>query len=379
MVWARLGSAGARAAWLVLALAGGVSAEEQESTVDRTGSDAIGARPYCEYVTALAASEGALWRSPWVFSSVGTLSGSASSVDEGVVREELVWRLQAGLGFSPTRFYQAGLLDEQARAECERHRAAEELRVLAARPDGVTAQALSAQIAVLEEAMPEAERLLTHSASELAASRTTIQEHSALILRVDELRKRLADATIARAGLPPPERARRAPGSAFGRLRSANARKQAAASGLRQSEALKLTLRGGYDKLFGVAQDVPLFGSVALELNPGWFWQREHDARAERAQAELLETDVASAQPSLGELRQRLVAQLALVRRRLGEVTTVLEDLSARVERLKADGAGTALEYAEYLWFDVVRLRAEQALLQRQERTLERATDGGEP
>jgi hypothetical protein len=356
-------------------------AESGSARRDRAGEGASTARAYCDYVTEVAASEAALWRAPWLFSSLGTLRGNDGSVDDSLAREQLIWRLQAGLGFSPTRFYQAAFLDRQARAECDRRRAAEELRALAARPDGVTAEALSAKIEVLEQALPEAERLQEQSASELEASRTTLPEHAALVLRVDELRQRLADAALQRASLPPAPDGRRAPGSAFARLRSASARKQAAASSLRQSGALQLTLRGGYDKLFGVAQDVPVFGAVALELNPGWFWQRAHDERAERAYAELLEADVASGQPTLGELRQRLLAQRAVVRRRLAELTTVLGELSSRVERLQAEGGASAREYAGYLWFDVVRLRADQALLSRQLETLERATagEGSEP
>jgi hypothetical protein len=337
------------------------------------------ARAYCEYVTERAASEGALWRAPWLFSSFGTARGSTDAfVDDSLVSSELIWRLQAGLGFSPTRFYQAGLLAEQARAECERYRAEQELRALATRPDGVTSEALSAQIEVLERALPDAERMIEQSLDELEASRTTVREHSALVLRVDELRQRLAAITLERAALPPTSPGSPPPGSAFERLRSSSARQQAAASSLRQAGAVQLTLRGGYDKLFGVAQDVPVFGAVALELNPGWFWQRAHDERAERAHDELLQTERSNGQVSLAELRQRLGAELRVVRRRRAEVNAVLGDLSSRLERLQAEGGTSAREYAEYLWFDVVRLRADAARLERQLETLERVTAGSE-
>jgi hypothetical protein len=337
-------------------------------------------RAQCEYVTAVAASQGALWRSPWVLSSFGTLRGGGDTgLDDAVQSgDELVWRLQLGLGFSPTRFIQASLLDDQARAECERYRAEEELRALATSPDGVTAAGLSAKIEVLERALPEAEELLEQSTSALEESRTTLQEHAALSLRVDDLRQRLADASLQRASLPPAPDRPRAGSSVFARLRGASARKEDAAAGLRQSQAVQLTLRGGYDKLFGVAQDLPVFGQIALELSPGWFWQRAHDERAERAHAELVVADRSRAQVSVGDLRRRLLAELAIVRRREAEVGAVLGDLASRLERLDAESGGSAREYAEYLWFDVVRLRADQALLERQRETLERATGGGE-
>lgn len=334
-------------------------------------------RAHCEYVTAVAGSQGALWRSPWLLSSFGTLRGGADD-DVAQAGDELVWRLQLGLGFSPTRFIQASLLDDQARAECDRYRAEEELRALATNPDGVTSAGLSAKIEVLEQAMPEAEALLEQSTSALEQSRTTLQEHAALSLRVDDLRQRLADASLQRAALPPAASKPRAGSSVFARLRSASARKEDAAAGLRQSQAVQLTLRGGYDKLFGVAQDLPVFGQVALELSPGWFWQRAYDERAERAHAELVVADRSRAELGLGDLRRRLLAELAIVRRRESEVGAVLGDLSSRLERLDAESGGSAREYAEYLWFDVVRLRADQALLVRQRETLERATGGGE-
>lgn len=350
-----------------------------QSRADRGEMDAA-SRAYCEHVSNVASSEGALWRSPWLLSSFGTLRGSGeSALDEGVQgSDDLVWRLQLGLGFSPTRFIQASLLDDQARAECERYGAEQELRALAVNPDGVTAAGLSAKIEVLEQAMPEAERLLEQSASALDGSRTTLQEHAALSLRVDELRQRLADAAMQRAGLPPAPERPKARTSAFARLRSSSARKEDAAAGLRQSRAIQLTLRGGYDKLFGVEQQQPYFGQVALELNPGWFWQRGHDERAERAHAELVVADRSRAELSLGDLRKRLVTELGIVRRREAEVGAVLEDLSSRLERLDAESGGSAREYAEYLWFDVVRLTADKALLERQRETLERATAAGE-
>jgi hypothetical protein len=345
------------------------------------GEAGAASRAYCEHVSNVASSEGALWRSPWLLSSFGSLRGSGdTALDEDLGGgDELVWRLQLGLGFSPTRFIQASLLDDRARAECERYGAEEELRALALNPDGVTAAGLSAKIEVLEQAMPEAQRLLEQSASALEGSRTTLQEHAALSLRVDDLRQRLADAALRRAALPAAPERSRARASAFARLRSASARKEDAAAGLRQSQAFQLTLRGGYDKLFGVEQERPYFGQVALELNPGWFWQRGHDERAERAHAELVVADRSRAELSLGDLRRRLVAELAIVRRREAEVGAVLDDLSSRRERLDGDAGGSAREYAEHLWFDVVRLRADKALLEHQRETLERAGVDGAP
>ncbi|HTV25657.1 MAG TPA: hypothetical protein VMG12_43475 [Polyangiaceae bacterium] len=361
---------------------GGAPAGDARSASARTATGsadiAHAASAYCEHVNAVAASEGALLRAPWLFSTFGTLQGS-SALDAGVsaggdFTRDLTWRLQAGLGFSPTRYYLAGLLDDQAKAECERHRAEEELRAYGNGGRGVGRAALEAKIAVLREALPRADELVKKSLDALEASRTTVQEHEALALRVDALRERLASAELELAALAPADADGGPPAGSFERLRRWTAEKQAVASSLRRAGALSLTLRGGYDELFGVQQDVPVFGSVSLEFNPGWFWQAALDERAERAHAESVEADVLGRKQSLDALARQLEAELAIVQRRQREVKAALGDLEQRLERLEAAGSATAREYAEYIWFEQVRLRADDAFLREQGRALGRLT-----
>jgi hypothetical protein len=337
-------------------------------------------RAYCDYVTSVADSDGALLRAPWLFSSFGTLRGTSSAdsdVLDASTGDELVLRLQAGVGFSPTRYFLAGLLDQQARAECERHRAGAELRTLGASQQGVTRAALEAKIEVLESALPDAERMLRASLDRLEASRTTLQEHGALELRVDGLREKLATASLELAALPRAEPVSADVSGSFERLRRWTAAKEAVASRLRRAGALSLTLRGGYDELLGVPQSLPIFASVALEFNPGWFWQRSADERAERAHAEAVEADVLGQRQSLAAVAQQLAAQLVVIRRRLAEVRTSLGDLRERRARLEAAGSAAAREYAEYVWFDEVRWRADEAFLAEQLATLQRLTASG--
>jgi hypothetical protein len=341
---------------------------------------ARGARAYCEHVALVAASEGALLRAPWLFSTFGTLRGSSTldaDVTGGGLERELSLRLQAGLGFSPTRYYLAGLLDEQAKAECERHRAEAELLAYDSGGRGVPPGALKAKIGVLREALPRAAALLQQSLDALEASRTTVQEHEALALRVDGLRERLAAAELELAALPPVWADAEPPAGSFERLRRWTAKKQAVASSLRRAGALSLTLRGGYDELFGVPQELPVFGSVSLEFNPGWFWQRGIDERAEHAHAESVAAAGRGREQGLADLARQLVAELAIVRRRSAEVKAALADLERRSERLAAAPSSTAREYAEYIWFEAVRLRADDAFLREQVRALERITASG--
>jgi hypothetical protein len=340
------------------------------------------ARAYCEYVTNVAASEGALLRAPWLFASVGTLRGATALDDAAALSardRELSLRLSAGLGFSPTRYYFAGLLEERARAQCERQRAERELRGLGTRgAEGVRRSALTAKIAILGAALPEAERLVRASRDALEASRTTLPEHGALELRVDDLRQRLADAELALAALPePPDDT--PPRASLAQLRRWTAEEQAVASKMRRAGALSLTLRGGYDEVFGVPQELPVFGSLTLEFNPGWFWQPALDERAERAHAESVAAEALGQNESLAALARRFAAELVVLRRRRAEVETNLADLGRRRERLIGAGSAAAREYSEHVWFEEVRWRADYAFLDEQVRALERLTSIGAP
>lgn len=337
------------------------------------------ARAHCEHIAAVAASEGALLRAPWLFSTFGTLraaGGLDADVTAGGIDRELSLRLQAGLGFSPTRYYLAALLDDEAKAECERHRAEQELRAYERPGRGLRRAAWEARIRVLREALPRAEALLQTSLDALEATRTTVQEHEALALRVDGLREKLAGAELELAASPPMADDT-APADSFGRLRRWTAEKQAVASRLRRAGALSVTLRGGYDELFGVASDWPIFGSVSLEFSPGWFWQHGLDARAERAHAQSVEATVLGQKQSLEAVARRLEAELGILRRRSAELGAALADLERRRERVEAAGSRTAREYSEYIWFEAVRLRADDAFLREQVRALEALSGSG--
>lgn len=332
---------------------------------------------YCEHVRGVAGSEGALVRSPWLFSTFGTLRGGSLLDAEGVASgatSELTLRLQAGLGFSPTRWYRADLIVERAAAECERYRAELELRQLLSPLDGAMRSALDAKTKVLSAALPEAERLLAESSQKLDAARTTLAEHGALSLRVDDIRRSLAEARLALAALPPAAGGGSPAAAVFERLRRWEARRQDLEGSLRKSGALELSLRGGYDELVNVEQSLPVFGSVTLEINPGWLWQGAEEERARQGHAEWIEARTLGAELSLAGAARQLEAQLAISSQREAELGTSLGDLELRLERLQNLESRQGREYAEYLWFDVVRLRAERAFFAERIRVLRRAT-----
>jgi hypothetical protein len=332
-------------------------------------SDEAGA--YCEYVESSAASESAVLRSPWLFSSFGTVQGSLGA-DEvaSLPGQRALWlRLQAGVGVSPTRVYQAGLLKDRAAAECERYRARHEIVALLT-PGALNRSALEARSKVLAAAMPRAEELLVESARLLEASRTTLQEHSARLLRVDGLRRALSDLRMQLAALPAEAGYAGAGTGSFERLRRSEAQKQAVEASLRRAAAVDVTLRGGYDEILGVPQALPVFGAVSLEFRPGWFWQRESEDRAARAHRAWVDSQLVGTNASMLQAREQLKAELSVAEHRLSDVSTLLADLELRLERAEQTQSRQARDYAEYIWFDVVQAKAENAFLTEQVRSL---------
>jgi hypothetical protein len=279
----------------------------------------------------------------------------------------------AGVGFSPTRYYQAGLVDERASAECERYRAERDLGAVLGSGDGVPRAAFEAKAKILRDALPRAEQLLAESRRQLEGSRTTLREHTALVLRLDALRRALSDNELAVANLPPAPEGASAEG-AFARLQRSEARREAAEANLRRAAALSFSLRGGYDELFGVEQQTPVFGNASLEFNPGWFWQIGDEERARRAHSTWREARSAGTRSNLDQAATEVRARLRLLREREQGLGSTLAELEPRLTRLESVTGTEAREYHDELWFEVVRLRADHAGLRAQIRALREAT-----
>jgi hypothetical protein len=323
-------------------------------------------RAYCEFVRATAASESAIEKSPWLFAEGGVIPvhvlGGVSSAD--VATPTAYPRILAGAGFSPTNFYRGVMGSKYANAECERYRVALALQSLAALDaDSFAAPGWSAKVAVLEQALPQARAILDKIKQNVAIGQATMQDLDAATVRMDGLQELQADAREHLAGL-------RAPTLALGNVdhlvadrAEADAEIGRVESELRRLSAFDVTLQGGYDRFLGTVQPFPFFAEVGITLSPGWLAQGTAEQRASTARARWsaaqTEREAAQARLAIDKLKELLDADA----KRLKQVLILRADLEQRAKELADVSVQKATDYADYVWFDLVRVRSEVAYL----------------
>ena len=323
------------------------------------------AADYCRHVTSVAGSESALLWSPRLFSRFGLGRGGSTgdSDDLDTVGRKPAWYFQAGVDVSPVRMHTGALVEARARAECRRRGAELVVEDLAAELVVDEQPALVAQVAALNAELPGAEELLVQSSAALAGSRISLQQHTATRRRVEALRQSVMEAEFELAGVSTPDStpSARSARQAFDELRRWEAERQELDGRLRRVEGVDVSVRGGYDEVFGVAQSLPVFGSVNLELVPGRFWQPARDQEGEAAHQRRVERRIAEVQALLQQLSARLGQKLALSEARLTQLNASFADLESRYAELKRVETPAAVEFAEQAWFELVKLKADRA------------------
>ena len=122
-------------------------------------------------------------------------------------------------------------------------------------------------------------------------------------------------------------------------------------------------MRGGYDRVFGLRDDLPLFAVVSLTINPAAFYQPVADAAARRARLKWVRTQTDSVGQKAELLAQRLRAALTGERRRLYDSSTLLADVEGRLRAIDAVESDRLRRVRDAMWFDWVRLKADQEFL----------------
>jgi hypothetical protein len=319
---------------------------------------------YCAFVRNVARSQSAVLLSPQLFVNGGYVNGDdglTGAVTAGSTRV----RLTAGVRLSISELYQGVTNRYRADADCERYRAASELNAyLDVVQDDQSREGYRDKITVLERSLPRAERILKETEDEVVAERATMEELNATRLRVDGLRASLLQArqalavAEARGPLPP----RTVPTLLRDRQAAERAVERYEAR-QRRAQAWDLVLRGGYDRIFGIRDELPLFGIVSVAFRPGWLAQWHYDRKA--MEARLAWTRMESTGPD-ERIRAALDKARAVEngeRERLQQASVLLRDLEQRFQALDGLTGPRAQQVRDYLWFDVVRLRAEVAYL----------------
>jgi hypothetical protein len=340
-------------------------AEPEVAPADRAAWRAAETADHCRHVTSVAASESALLWSPRMFSRFGLMRGSAVS-DDGFdpVSRQPQWNLQAGVDLSPTRMYAGALVEARARAECRRYGAElviEDLQAALVADEGAP---WAARAAVLRVALPRAEERVAQSSAELEASRVSLQQHGVTLSRRDALQEALMEAEFQRASLArardPSPRSASFEESAE-ELRRWEARTEELDARLRRVGGVGVSLRGGYDRVFGAEQSLPVFASVNVELVPGRLWQPARDRDGALARARSVERRLQGVRMLVTDVAERVAQKLDLAEQRLAQVDARWVALQAQHDELQQVRTPAALAFIEHTWFALVNVEADRA------------------
>lgn len=332
------------------------------------------AAAYCEYVTGIADSDSALDMWPTLFGTAGLVPsvevtaapGGGQTVSGGGTLLGPTKRVIAGANYSFSGLYRGIQMRSGARAECRRYQAISELHAfLESNKEGRTRSSLDAKLRVVDEAVPKAEAMLAAAKGALEQSRATVEQVHALELRVDALRSLAAETraerdAMARAPQPP---ARPITDVLLARD-EAEAEAERHEAHVRESRAWDVSVRGGYDQIFGTsASYTPLFGLVTVTANVGGLFQPAAEDRALAGRVAWARRQIEGADDRVEQYVARLRALRASDRKRLEDTRALLDDVETRWKALQALPGDRVVEVAQYVWFDLVRLRAEHAYL----------------
>lgn len=356
-------------AWTVaLCLAAG-GAQAQSAAAPRMGSEEPGAAGvetpgYCQYVRGVADAEASVLLAPELFVSAGLVN--AGDATGGSPLGTPKPRLTAGVGYDFVGLYRGLAFRRRAEADCRRQRALSALQAaVQTGASGIGAEpALVARASVLETAIPQGEQLLARLREDVREGRATVEELNALQLRLDGLRALASDTARERetlAGRMP--LAGRPLSALMQELRSADDSLEAISAGLRNSNAWDVSVRGGYDEVFGVEQEIPIFGTLTVSYNIGGLWQSGANTRAREGRRLAANEEVEGIVRQVDQLLRELHSARETEQARLREVTVLVTDLEGQLRGIESLQTNQVRRYRDYLMLELARLRAEQAYL----------------
>ncbi|MCU1278287.1 MAG: hypothetical protein JWM53_1833 [bacterium] len=320
---------------------------------------------YCTFAQGVARSQSALLFSPQFFLEYGVVNGNdVTSGSGGVTSAPPTQRLTFGARYSLVAGLVRGVVNRQrASADCERYRASSGLaRFLVENREQVSPAALDAKLSILRAALPKAQEVLRTLRGSVERARSTVEELEATQVRVDELEAALMQAETLRAGLPP-RTTLPAPSELLRRHRAADEEVQKYEARLRLTEAFDISVRGGYDRFFGLRDETPLFGVIALTINPAVVYMPFAEAEAAKAKTRVVRLENDAVEQKAELLASRLKALLAGERRRLGELRALIADVEGRIHSIESIESDKLRRFRESMWFDWVKLKAEQEFL----------------
>ena len=214
---------------------------------------------YCDHAEGVAAATSAIQLAPSFEAQFGYIEQSPTSATPDAASTNL--RLIAGMRYRLTGIYEGLATRDHGAADCRRHRALERVR-------GETmARALVAKVHVIDEALGEAEAILSQTVADAEARRTTAQEATATRLRVDELHELAAEYHRELSALPAPTS--EPLGAALSAYHRADAEMEDAEASLRRAQGLDISVRAGVDDFLSGPNALQYFAVVSVGVNLG--------------------------------------------------------------------------------------------------------------
>ncbi len=336
------------------------------SAQDEFSDDEIALEAYCGWVRAQAASRASLLVSPDLFGIAGpTASGFEETGDEFQTYNDVDLRVTAGVQYRLSSLHKGVLARQVGEAECDRYEAQQQLKRLLELGDDIgRAEAIEAQLVVLEQAIPRGEALVDLLEQGLELNFSTVEELYGARLQVDGLRKQV------RALRQEADRLRRMPDAGDSplddRLRAwsdADDELVRLDGRIRQASSWNVDLRGGYDQLIGEPREIPAFAQIRVSYNLGGFGQIAAERRAREARAAWRGVGSESLQYRVETLRSELLVLREAEVERLAEVAPLMDDVQARLASLESVDTDLSRKVREELWLDFVRLDSERAFI----------------
>lgn len=329
-----------------------------------------GVSGYCDYVESAAASGVARQMAPSLFVSGGVLTNSeAIDLSGRYDSMSTLLRLQAGLSYSLADLTEALAIRARAHSECALYRQQSELFAFLVRYDEADSLAgTRARMGVLNEALPKAEEILASQRDLVLEHHATVEELNATSVRLDALRAEIGSSRMRAAAAERKHTvSERGVRDIMRIYRDAIEQVASSESRVRTSRNFDLSLRGGYDRVFGVRDGVPLFATLTLTIHPfAIFRQPPLERQAHRGRFEWASLGVEGIHDRVSVLLSRMQTTLEAQRRRRADAKLLLADLEARYKAVEQLAGDSVRAYRDYLWFDLTKMRAELAYLDAQ-------------
>ena len=325
---------------------------------------------FCDYSWGTTTSSISQQIYPRLFVSGGVLTGADSVHETGSAGSGsgALWRLQAGLSYSLADLKEAQALRQRSRAECTLYRHQSELFAFLARydePDSLPG--IEAKINVLQDALPEAERLLQNVRELLLRQQSTVEEVNAMGLRVAALRSELGGGRAKVAAIARKHHVSAQPVTALMKAYQMAVEEVAQSeSRVRLSRRYDLFARAGYDRLFGIRDCIPVSATLTFTFSPGSLVQPKAEEQARYGRSVWATTGVEWIHDRVAIMLSRLRAVLEVQSQRSSETAVLLADLEARYKAVQGVQADSVRAYRDYLWFDLIRLRSDDAYFRAQ-------------